>query len=170
MLIYIIIFSIIYLIFLFTITKKQKIISKIENEEIKKNIDFYNLRVNKIFTKTEMYFFRQLKEYIKNINKDLNIFTKVRIADIVKDWRYNYYDKIKTFNKINRKHVDFILSDDFWNIKLIIELDWYSHNNYQVRKNDEMKNELFQILKIPFIRYKVKMGKYDFSQIKEILN
>jgi hypothetical protein len=34
-----------------------------------------------------------------------------------------YSEFMKTFNKINRKHIDFLIADIRGNIKLLIELD-----------------------------------------------
>jgi len=55
-----------------------------QEKEIKyyENEDFYNLHINKVLTNSELFLYNLLKNYFKETN--VNIFTKIRLADLVK--------------------------------------------------------------------------------------
>lgn len=85
-------------------------------------------------TKNELYFYKELKEIAKDNN--LVVLAKIRLADLVE---VEPMDKSKWqtyFNKINKKHVDFALANpQNLQIKLLIELDDYSHNEQQYERD-----------------------------------
>jgi len=114
-------------------------------------------RIKKVFTNEELRFYFELSEHIKE-KEDVVLLTKVRLADFVK------HNEYKDFSRISQKHIDFLISDNKWNIKLLIELDWYSHNYKKTQISDEFKNELFNNLKIPLVRFK-NHANFDFRKI-----
>jgi len=60
--------------------------------------------------------------------------SKIRLIDIVnlKNAKYNEY--ISIYNKLVWKHIDFVIIDKYWNIKLLIELDDKYHKNEKAKK------------------------------------
>ena len=110
-----------------------------------------------------------MKNYLKD-DHEKNIFTKIRLADllIIKDFE-SYWEKIGLFRKISQKHIDFIISDTNGKILCLIELDDKTHNYQKTTiENDKFKNELFENLEIPLIRYRIG-ETWDFEKIRNIL-
>jgi len=115
----------------------QQQFTKIDDKEI---IDEYYhnqyipYRPKYFLTKNELYFYKELKEIAKDNN--LVVLAKIRLADLVE---VEPMDKSKWqtyFNKINKKHVDFALANpQNLQIKLLIELDDYSHNDQQYERD-----------------------------------
>ena len=115
---------------------------------------------NNIFTETEKNFYKILKLITDDLN--LNILSKVRLADIIYTENKNY----KYFNKIKAKHIDFVLIDEEGNIKLLIELDDKTHNNYDRKQRDKFINEIFENEKIKLLRIPVQYT-YNLQEIKQ---
>ena len=125
--------------------KNKRIIHVIKRpEEIN---DFNKLSIKPLFSYNELILYNELQEYIKN--KNLILLSKVRLTDLIKVSQYDIM-----FNKLSKKHIDFLITDTKGNIKVLIELDWESHESPLMKKNDKLKNELFDFLKIPLIRFK----------------
>lgn len=127
----------------------------------------FNLFVSKkFFSASELAFFNELNKFL--IDSDLVLFSKPRLADFigVKNWEYKLY--MTAFNRISSKHIDFILLDKYWNVKLLIELDDYFHKKTKAKKNDDFKNELFEYLWFPLVRFKV-WKTYDFSVLNQYI-
>ena len=141
-----------------------------------KNYDFelktsYNefsiLKPKNIFTKYELIFFKELKEFLNWTS--FILLSKVRIADMIEAKQYvAYKDFISVFNKINRKHIDFVITDIKWKILCLIELDGYSHNYLKTKESDDLKNKLFKSLNIPLIRFQ-NWHNHDLSKLKNLL-
>jgi len=120
----------------------------------------------KVFTSTELKFFHELNKIIDN--EEYFLFTKIRLVDLVKIKKAEYTKYMTMFNKLSKKHIDFIIVDKFGNIKLLIELDDKYHNNYKAKINDKFKNELCEYLDIPLIRY-YAWKEYDMSRTMKFL-
>ena len=113
---------------------------QVTKTDYKESIDeYYNnqyipYRPKYFLTKNELYFYKELKEIAKDNN--LVVLAKIRLADLVE---VEPMDKSKWqtyFNKINKKHVDFALANpQNLQIKLLIELDDYSHNDQQYERD-----------------------------------
>lgn len=130
--------------------------------------EFSILKSGKLFTKSEWYFFYQLSNYLKD--SWLKIAPKVRLIDIIEfEKTDNRSLRQKIYNKIVSKHVDFIVCDTYWNIKVIIELDGHHHNNQKASENDDFKTHLFQHLWFNFIRFNAS-SKYDFTSIDSYIS
>ncbi len=85
-------------------------------------------------TKNEYYFYKELKEIAKDNN--LVVLAKIRLADLVEVEPMEKSKWQTYFNKINKKHVDFALANpQNLQIKLLIELDDYSHNEQQYERD-----------------------------------
>lgn len=88
------------------------------------------------------------------------IFPKIRMSDLL--WHSNRSRDFRYYhNKIQQKHIDFVVCDKN-NISplLAIELDDSSHNYQRAKKNDKLKNEAFKMAGIPLLRVWVRK-EYD---------
>ena len=115
----------------------------------------YESRV-KLMSKAEIAFFNALKRALPL--EHYHIHSKIRMADIVdvkkgmdrKQWR-------SAFNKIEAKHVDFVLSNPIDStIHAVVELDDKSHQKASRKKSDEFKDATFVACGIPVIRFPVQ--------------
>ena len=132
--------SIIYIIYIKHKENVNKIDIKVQEYELNKNI----------FTDTEKFFYNVLKDITNKM--DLTIMSKVRLADIVHTKNNDY----KYFNKIKSKHIDFVLIDKDCNIKLLIELDDNSHLKPERQKRDIFVNNIFKDKNIKLLRIQAK--------------
>lgn len=136
--------------------KKDKYI----NNEYSHKIEW--VKIKNIFTQSERIFYRKLKENFYNYD----IFCKIRLVDFI---NINTWDKNRDFwlfQKTNKKHIDFLLCDENWNIFVAIELDWYSHNYKKQIESDKFKDDLFKQFNINLIRFKVWTDR-DFEELKK---
>lgn len=102
---------------------------------------------------------------------EIRIFAKVRLADIFLVERSINRSAWQTaFNRIDRKHVDFLLcrADDLAPL-LAIELDDSSHERKDRQERDEFVNELFASTKIKLLRFPVQHS-YDLEVLVQRLN
>ncbi len=96
-----------------------------------------------ILTKREYNFY--VKLYPVAEKYDLQIFTKVRLADLIEPkpkaenpmW-------MECFNKIKAKHIDFALADKDANIIVLIELDDSTHQRQDRIERDEFVNAVLK--------------------------
>ena len=80
------------------------------------------------------------------------------------------YSKIRTYtNKIDRKHVDFLLCDPKTLRPMIgVELDDKSHQRQDRQERDEFVMNLFKVAKLPLARIPVKHS-YSVSELNTLL-
>ncbi|GMQ58452.1 hypothetical protein AN1V17_28470 [Vallitalea sediminicola] len=117
----------------------------IESDKINKIEYNYNKAYNgvdSLLSKAEFSFYKILYNICAEL--DIALFTKVRVADIIKvgkiDNRQTY------FNKIKSKHVDFVLCNNQDLKPLIcVELDDKSHNNKSRSDRDKFMDEIIEI-------------------------
>ena len=114
-----------------------------------------------LLTKTELNFYNTLKLCINNNNI---ICPKVRIADFVTVKQNHLFQS--NFNKISRKHIDFLICNEEFNPLYAIELDDLSHENQTER--DMFVNELYRTINLPILRIKVS-NTYNIDTIKELI-
>lgn len=96
-----------------------------------------------ILTNREYEFYKKLKPLADKCG--LNIYTKVRLADLVEPkpkgenplW-------MECFNKIRSKHIDFALADGDTNIIVLIELDDRSHERPDRVERDDFVNAVLK--------------------------
>lgn len=129
-----------------------------------KKTDFrYKPKGPYLLSKGEKRFFDAL---IQSVHSDLYICPKVRVADLIEvdlpkgDKRF-----WALFNKISKKHVDFVLCSrvDF-SPQLVIELDGGSHNTQARSQRDIFVDEVFTQAGIPILHVSVQ-SFYDQNQI-----
>jgi len=104
-----------------------------------------------LLTPAERSFYGALKTCTGN---QLNVFAKVRLADVFSPAkRVNGGERRSAQNKLNQKHVDFLLcrADNLAPVAGI-ELDDSTHKRADRQKSDEFKNALFAASSIPLIR------------------
>ena len=121
-----------------------------------------------ILSQNEKNNYEYLKPIIERLN--LNVFSKVRLLDIVECVNDNQMN----FSQITSKHIDFVVCNSKLDVICCIELDDKSEkflinqDNEEI-KNKEIKNQILKISKIPLIRsYNFKTSNIE-SQIKKYL-
>lgn len=128
----------------------------------KKDYTFKGILNNSLLTDNEKKYFIRLRELLKDT--EYIIFSKVRMADIIKT--YTYAD----FNKIRGKHIDFIICDKETKPLLFIELDDKSHNRKNNKNNDIKKDYILNKVGVNIIRTTIYDLENNISFIKEKLN
>lgn len=118
-----------------------------------------------VFTNAELKFLMTLQEVTP---EGAILLSKVRLADFLKvTAEQRFY--IGHFNKVARKHVDFLLVDIDGNPLLAIELDDSSHRtSRRTMENDAFKNNAFAAAKLPLLRVPVRRS-YDASEIENLI-
>lgn len=122
------------------------------------NKDFPYIKNDSLLTEVEKKFYLVLVEILGN---DYLIFSKVRMADLLHLPRMNGSNFYHYFNKIQSKHVDFLICDKE-NIKplLVIELDDSSHLKFNRMVRDLLVDKIFENAKLPIIHI-VASADYD---------
>lgn len=103
-----------------------------------------------LFNSTEHSFFAALR---KAAPPHIAVLAKVRVADLLLPAAKD----IGAFNRIARKHVDFVLYNLQSRLVLrAIELDGPTHSGNRAVKSDRVKNSCFASAQIPLTRVSVK--------------
>lgn len=150
-------------------SQKEKHTSKEDqapnNEEKPKGaeeIDFsktYQARY--IFTKNEYHNFKKLRDIAEV--KGYVVLPKIRLSDIIEPRRGE--EKFRTLlNKVQSKHVDFVICDKDMYIKAIIELDDSSHDT-----PDRIERDEFVDLILKSVGYKVIHTRYINYDILDLI-
>ena len=132
------------------ITEKQNSGCDFVQQEIQ-NINSYQKA--QVLTEREKNFYETIRLIAEKHN--LNVSTKMRLADIVK-----VSEEIKKqsslwwskFEKISQKHIDFALQDKTnLEIKLLIEVDDYTHQRIDRIERDEFVDSVCKQANIPIL-------------------
>jgi Protein of unknown function (DUF2726) len=118
------------------------------------------------------YFFsaaeRSFYEILKRLaSGDQTVFAKVRLADLVYvskgagSWQSH-------FNRINRKHIDFVLCDRNLAPVVAIELDDASHDEEQREVRDEFVDQVLASAALPIVHVRARRA-YVIDQLREEL-
>src|SRR5947209_12049296 len=101
------------------------------------------------------YFFsaaeRSFYEILRRLLPGHTVFAKVRLADLVgvtkgaSSWRSH-------FNRIDRKHLDFILCDSDLAPVVAIELDDRSHDDDDRQSRDRFVDQVLESVSLPIVR------------------
>jgi hypothetical protein len=122
-------------------------------------------RRGRLITKAELRFLRTLEICVQD---RWRIFAMVRIADILQV-SANVKARQSWQNKINCKHIDFVLCDvEDLRVVLAIELDDSSHNRADRQERDHFVNEAFLSAGLPLIRVPLQ-NTYDMKALKELI-
>lgn len=145
---------------------------QIENKQKEKEINKINSKPQnayskkqKLLTYNERLFYKVMKEALKD--QEIIILTQVVLYEIIQTNKENI-DKYLYFNKIKSKSIDYVLTDNDFNILLCIELDDISHNRIDRVKRDEFINRIFRetgtkLLRVPVQQY------YSVERIKKLI-
>lgn len=118
----------------------------------KKSIDkILYLKNSSLLTNSEKKFYSVLEELLQD---NFHLFSKVRIADIVylPKWYKPYHWAIYWWNRIQAKHVDFLVCHkDSFEPLLVIEVDDPSHLLPQRKKRDRLVDFVFRKAELPIL-------------------
>ena len=134
-----------------------------EKDEKSSKIEYPYHQVDEFISPAELNFFFNLKAVIGDT---FEIFSKVKLSDL-------FYAKTGDFgknriytNKIDRKHVDFLLCDPkTLNPFLGIELDDKSHRRADRQERDDFVNHVFEAAKLPLMHVSVQRS-YSQNELK----
>lgn len=127
--------------------------------------EFPYARRKKLMTRSEIDFFRVLRDAVNN---EWEIFAMVRIADML-SIRDGTRNQRSWLNRILSKHVDFVICDrDTLEILVAIELDDASHNRPDRIERDAFVNDAFADAGLPLIRVPTA-DSYDKSRLRRLL-
>lgn len=94
-----------------------------------------------LLTKNEWYEYKKLQQYAAS--KDWIVCPKVRVLDLIEP-RKGQKNYLALINKVQAKHVDFVLCDKDLHIKAILELDDSSHDKADRKERDDFLNTILQ--------------------------
>ena len=144
------------------------LLSKQNNKQSKKieNIFPYVLR-DDFLSAAELNFYKSLSLATKEL--PFKILSKVSLGDLffvnIKDFKM----KQSYWNKINRKHVDFLVCDNVSLKPLVaIELDDKSHQQSNRVQRDAFVDEVFKAANLPLLHIPVK-NSYAISELTDLI-
>ena len=136
-----------------------------ESEKPLNNLENMPYKSKYLLSSNEYNFYKELKIYADE--RDLLICPKVGLKDLFEVKGTKNY--MTYFNKINKKHIDFLVCDNNLKPKYAIELDDKSHEQEESKENDDFNNAIFGIAKIPLIRVKA-LKEYSKEYVQSSLN
>ncbi len=113
--------------------------------------------VKSLLTPTERSFLGVLDSAA---GSDYRIFSKVRLADVIAvKSGLSKSARQSALNRINRKHIDFLICNPAdLSILCAIELDDRSHNREDRKERDQFIDKVFDAADIPILHIKAKAG------------
>lgn len=157
------------LIFLVVIAVIIKILTVIFTSRKKDNLrNFPYEKQARLLSPAERSFFGVLEQATGD---SYRIFTKVRLGDLFKvKAGLEYKDKLRAFNRISAKHIDFVICDPA-SIEVLaaIELDDKSHGHAKRKTRDEFVNQVFEVAGLPLGRVPAKKG-YTLADVQGVLS
>ena len=110
----------------------------------------------------ELAFFQVLRNAVSS---HFYVCTKVRISDLVHV--VNRRNNMGHANRIDRKHVDFVLCDPTtMTPRLVVELDDSSHQRKDRVERDKLVDSVFEAAELPVLHVPCK-SSYDHDQLKQ---
>ncbi len=121
-----------------------------------------------LLSPAELSFFKVLEQALGG---KYRIFTKIRLADIIKvSGEVEKRERQTAFNRIQSKHVDFVLCDpDDLAVYCVIELDDRSHNAGDRIARDEFVDSALGSAEIPIARFAARR-QYSTEEIAKALD
>lgn len=123
------------------------------NKELLRLREHPYIKKGYILTEAEKKLYRFLRT---RLAKDIIIFSKVRLADIVELNEAVTRDS-KAFRMIAYKHVDFAIMSPNLDLICIVELDDYTHETSKAKERDNFVRTVMQECNIPFYRIGTKI-------------
>ena len=166
---WIVVIVIIFILFLIKILQKKSSENVVQVEDTETKDEKEDLRgiyeKIKFLSDNELPTYLFLNEICKNNN--LFLMTKVKLSDLVGVKKGN--SKYKSyFNKINQKHVDFLVCDENLIPRCVIELDDSSHDKPKNKYADDVKDEILQDCGYPVLRTRNQRDEQIKNKILEI--
>jgi len=138
-----------------------------EKDEKSTKIEYPYHLVDEFISPAEHNFFFNLKAAVGD---SAHIFSKVKLSDLFYAKTGDYGKNRSYTNRIDRKHVDFLLCDAKTLQPILgIELDDKSHQRTDRQERDDFVNHLFEAAKLPLMHISVQHG-YSQSQLKNQLS
>jgi len=116
------------------------------------------------FSDAERSFYEILKRLV---SAEHTVFAKVRLADLVYvskgtgSWQSH-------FNRISRKHIDFLLCDRNLAPVVAIELDDSSHDEEGLQSRDEFVDQVLSAAALPILHVRAKRA-YNLGEVRQLL-
>ena len=118
-------------------------------------------------TPAELNFFFNLKSIVDG---SAQVFTKVKLSDLFYAKTGDYGKTRSYMNRIDRKHIDFLLCDPKTLKPLLgIELDDHSHQRADRQERDDFVNHVFNAAKLPLVHFPVQRS-YSQSEMNSKLS
>ena len=127
--------------------KTKKDIEK-RNKELLRIREHPYIKRESLLTNAEKHLYKFLR---LRLGKEVEIFSKVRLADIV-DLNEAVTRDSKAFYKIAYKHVDFAIMSPQLDLICVVELDDYTHEDEKVKQRDAFVAQVLRDCAIPFFR------------------
>jgi hypothetical protein len=138
-----------------------------EKDEKSSNIEYPYHQVDEFISAAELNFFFNLKAVTGD---SAHIFSKVKLSDLFYAKTGDYGKNRSYTNKIDRKHIDFLLCDAKTLKPLLgIELDDKSHQRADRQERDDFVNHVFEATKLPLLHISVQRG-YSQNELKSQLS
>jgi predicted RNA-binding Zn-ribbon protein involved in translation (DUF1610 family) len=138
-----------------------------EKDEKSTKIEYPYHQVDEFISPAELNFFFNLKTVIGD---SAQIFSKVKLSDLFFAKTGDFGKNRSYTNKIDRKHVDFLLCDSKTLKPIIgIELDDKSHQRADRQERDDFVNHVFKAAKLPLLHISVQRS-YSQSELKSQLS
>ena len=105
---------------------------------------------------------------LEQVSDSYRIFAKVSLYDVIKVKKgLTGSERQAAFNRISRKHLDFILCEpSTFRVLCAVELDDSSHKAPARRKRDDFLEEALRTAGVPLLRFPVKQA-YSLSELRE---
>lgn len=134
-----------------------------EKDENSSKIEYpYSLK-DEFFSPAELNFFFNLKSAVGD---SAQIFSKVNLRDLFSAKTNDNGKKRSYTNRIDRKHVDFLLCDPKTLKPILgIELDDKSHQRADRQERDDFVNHVFEAANLPLMHLSVQKG-YSQNELK----
>ncbi|NJC98119.1 MAG: DUF2726 domain-containing protein [Anaerolineae bacterium] len=138
-----------------------------EKDEKSSKIEYPYHQVDEFISAAELNFFFNLKSVVGD---SAHIFSKLKLSDLFYA-KTGEFGKNRTYtNKIDRKHVDFLLCDAKTLKPILgIEHDDKSHQRADRQERDDFVNHVFEAAKLPLIHVSVQRS-YSQSELKSKLS
>ncbi|HEN3303474.1 TPA: DUF2726 domain-containing protein [Yersinia enterocolitica] len=129
-------------------------LSKIKNTKLWQRLNPNDLHVRKPFlTDRERAFHKKL---LSMTSPDTQVMCQVRLVDVIQinpKHRGNKKRYLSLFRRISQWHCDFVLLDENYNVKCVIELDDKSHNRPDRVRRDNYFRMALQQAGIELLRF-----------------
>jgi hypothetical protein len=138
-----------------------------KDETTSSKLEYPYHQVDEFISPAELNFFFNLKSVVGD---SVQIFSKVKLSDLFYAKTGDYGKNRSYTNKIDRKHVDFLLCNPKTLKPILgIELNDKSHQRADRQERDDFVNHVFEVAKLPLIHFSAQRS-YSQSELKSKLS